>query len=74
VLHSKEINRLIRWAGDIAALLGMAACAASGAFRLTGAYIVAGLELGTLFILGVGLMVFACLTKLHLLLDPRDSV
>lgn len=59
---------MILWVGNAAALLGMLLCGISGTARLGGAYILAGIELGTLFLAGVGLMVFACLTKLHLLL------
>jgi hypothetical protein len=69
----KTMDKLILWTGNIAGLLGILLCAISGAGRLSGAYLLAGLEAGTLFLLGVGLMVFACLTKLHLLVERAGT-
>lgn len=63
----------ILWSGNAAALLGMALCTVSGIVRLSGVYTLAGVELRTLFLLGVGLMVFACLAKIHLLSDGRNG-
>ncbi|WP_207062136.1 hypothetical protein [Motiliproteus sp. SC1-56] len=64
-----SMNELLRWVGDGAALLGIGTCLLAGLARLGGAYYgVGGVELATLFSLGVGLMVLACLAKLHLLL------
>lgn len=53
--------------GNAAALLGIALCAVSGLARLAGSYVLGGMELGTLFQGGIGLMLLACLAKLHLL-------
>jgi hypothetical protein len=62
------MNQLIRWIGDAAAVAGIVLCAVAGVFRLAGSYYaLGGIEVVTLFLLGVGLMVFACLSKLHLL-------
>lgn len=63
----------IHWCGNVAALSGMALCAVSGVVRLSGAYTLAGMELNTLFLLGTGLMVLACLAKIHLLSDGRSG-
>jgi len=67
------LDKLILWVGHVAALLGILLCAISGFARLSGAYLLAGMEAGTLFSLGVGLMVFACLAKLHLLIERTGS-
>ena len=59
--------KLIRIAGDVAAVVGILLCALSSAARAFGVYEIAGLGSIALFTLGIGVMVFACLAKLHLL-------
>lgn len=61
------VNKLIRIAGDLAAVAGIAVCVVTVAARLFGIYDVAGLGTMALFTVGIGIMVFACLAKLHLL-------
>ena len=61
------MQQLLALAGNIAALVGIALCAISGLARLAGQYHLAGFENTTLFLAGVGLMVFACLLKLQVL-------
>ena len=53
--------------GNIAAVLGIIICLVSGISRLMGNLHTLGLSSVTLFTLGIGLMVFACLVKLHAL-------
>ena len=53
---------------NLAAILGVVLCAVSGAARLAGSYHLLGYEAMTLFNGGVGLMVFAVLVKLEVLL------
>ena len=53
---------------NLAAILGIVVCAVAGGARLTGSYHVASYEAMTLFNVGVGLMVFAALVKLEVLL------
>jgi len=55
------------WCGNVAGLTGVALCAVSGLVRVSGVYQLGGVELRTLFLVGVALMVLACLVKLHLL-------
>jgi hypothetical protein len=57
--------------GQAAGLAGVLVCLVAGLGRLTGVYRLANFEATTLFMLGVGLMVFACLVKLELL-SRRD--
>lgn len=54
-------------AGSIAGLLGALTCFMAGLARIAGYYYLAGFQSTTIFNMGVGLMVFACLIKLHAL-------
>jgi len=61
------VDKLISIVGDVAAVVGILLCVVSGTARLLGTYAIAGLATMVLFTVGVGLMVFASLAKLHLL-------
>jgi len=61
------VNKLIGIVGDAAAVVGILVCVISGAARLVGTYGIAGVGASALFMFGIGIMVFACLAKLHLL-------
>jgi hypothetical protein len=61
------MNKFIGIAGDVAAIAGIALCVLSGAARLLGQYAFGGVGTVALFTVGIGVMVFACLAKLHLL-------
>lgn len=64
------MQRLIKWCGNGAALLGVFCCVLAVVVRLGGSYYTpGGAEAMSVFSLGVGLMVFACLAKLELLLQ-----
>ena len=68
------MNKLIGMAGDAAAVVGILLCAVTGAARILGVYYLIGVGTMTLFTVGIGLMVFACLAKLHLLAaQPKGS-
>jgi hypothetical protein len=66
------MQQLLTLAGSIAAILGILLCTISGVARISGAYHLAGYEATTLFSVGTGLMVFACLVKLEAL-STRSS-
>jgi hypothetical protein len=51
--------------GNITALLGVLMCLMAGVTRLTGYYYILGYPAITVFIGGTGIMVMACLIKLH---------
>jgi hypothetical protein len=51
--------------GSIAGLLGALICFIAGLARVAGYYYLAGYQSTTVFNIGVGLMVFACLVKLE---------
>ena len=61
------MNKLIGIAGDMAAVVGILLCVLSSAVRLFGTYQIGGLGTMVLFTVGIGIMVFACLAKLHTL-------
>ena len=61
------MNKLIGIAGDTAAVAGVLLCMVAGAARIFGNYEIGGIGTIALLTAGIGLMVFACLAKLHLL-------
>ena len=61
------MRQLLTLAGTAAGVLGILLCALSGLARLSGSYYLAGYEATTVFMVGTGVMVFACLIKLELL-------
>ena len=68
------MQRLIQSSANAAAVLGMLCCAAAALSRLSGAYhVLGGPEATSVFTLGIGLMVFACLAKLELLLQREKG-
>ncbi len=65
------MDTILAWAGNLAALAGIAICAIAGVARLTGSFFMSGFAVGTLFLGGMALMVLACLIKVHLLAAAR---
>ena len=61
------MQRLLNLTGSIAGVLGMLLCAISGLARASGLFYLAGYQSTTLFMVGTGVMVFACLAKLEAL-------
>ena len=61
------MNRLIGIVGNVAAVAGILLCALTIAARILGIYELAGIDVISLFTVGIGIMVFACLAKLHVL-------
>ena len=62
------MEKIIELVGNIAAIIGIIFCTVSGFYRLIGHYNISNLiHTESIFLLGVGMMVFACLVKLHLL-------
>ena len=61
------MQKTIDLAGNAAGILGIVVCLLAGIVRLTGSYNLMEIPVGLAFESGVGLMVFACLAKLHLL-------
>ena len=68
------MKSLIHLSANVAAILGVLCCVAAALTQLSGAfYLPGGIEAISLFELGSGMMVFACLGKLELLLQ-RDAL
>jgi hypothetical protein len=61
------VNKLISVTGDVAAVVGILLCVLTSGARVFGTYQIAGVGTMALFTVGIGIMVFACLAKLHLL-------
>lgn len=67
------MNQAVAWLGNAAAVVGVFLCAVAGLWRLGGNYWLGGMDSMTVFVGGIGLMVFACLAKLHLLTAPPSD-
>ncbi len=61
------MKQLIGYAGHAAGILGSLICLVAGLSRISGNFVLANFEATTLFMVGIGLMVFACWLKLELL-------
>jgi len=61
------MHQLLNYSASAAGVLGALLCATSGFNRFMGSYYLGGFESTTLFSVGTGLMVFACLIKLEIL-------
>jgi hypothetical protein len=61
------MHKLLELTGSIAGGLGVLLCAISGLTRVAGLFYLAGYESTTVFSVGTGLMVLACLVKLEAL-------
>lgn len=60
-------------AGSLSGILGALLCLIAGLARIAGFYYLAGYQSTTLFIAGLGLMVFACLVKLETLQPQKQE-
>jgi hypothetical protein len=61
------MNNFIETLGNILGVLGILVCAVIGVLRVSGTYTLYGHDPLTWFVLGIALMVAACLAKLHVL-------
>jgi hypothetical protein len=61
------VNKVISISGDVAAVVGILLSVLSGGARVFGIYDIAGIDAIAVFTVAIGIMVFACLAKLHLL-------
>ena len=59
------MNKLVAMAGLGAGVLGVILTVVSGIWRVTGHYHLAGFEVMTLFVGGMGLMLIACFAELY---------
>ena len=62
------MERMLTLIGNLSALAGILLCGGAGIARVFGLYLLSGYATMTLFQVGTGLMVLACLCKLESLL------
>lgn len=65
------MNKGIILLGSVAGMLGALVCLVAGLARVSSFYYLAGYQSTTVFNVGIGLMVFACLVKLDTLTSQR---
>ncbi len=65
------MNQLLALAGHTSGILGALICLVAGLARIGGSFYFANFAATTLFIVGVGLMVFACMMKLEVLVRKQ---
>lgn len=62
---------LLMWIGRLAGIAGVLLCVVAVLVRATGAWYVAGFQVGTLLEAGMAAMILACLAYLSLLAEGR---
>ena len=67
------MHQLLTLTGSIAAVIGIVLCAISGLARISGLFYLGGYQATTIFAVGTGVMVFACLVKLETLLARQKQ-
>jgi hypothetical protein len=67
------MNKLLRWTGRSAGVIGVLLCAVSVVLRAAGTFVVGTVQVGTLLQAGMAMMILGCLAYLAVLVDgPRD--
>jgi hypothetical protein len=67
------MNKLLRWTGRSAGIIGVLLCVLSVAVRAAGIYVVGSFQVGTLLQAGTAMMILGCLAYLAVLVDgARD--
>ena len=67
------MTKLVQLVGDAAAVLGVLVCAGAGLARVARIWNFGGIQIPTLFQLGMALMIVGCLAKLHLLASAKSA-
>jgi hypothetical protein len=67
------MQQLINYIGHLAGGSGVLLCVAAGLTRLSGNFYLAGYAATTIFSVGTGLMVLACLIKLQALQNQQSK-
>ncbi len=67
------MNKTIALGGNVVSLAGVLLTVTAGVARVTGHYHLAGFEVMTLFVGGMGLMLIGSLAKLHTLTNQRGE-
>jgi hypothetical protein len=69
-MEEGDMGDVIRLVGNVSAIVGILLAFGSGIARILGMYLVSGYATITLFQVGTGLMVLACLCKLEAMQPP----
>lgn len=67
------MGKMLEVVGNVAAIVGIVLALGAGVARVLDQYLVSGYAMMTLFQVGTGLMVLACLCKLQILLSRYSS-
>lgn len=67
------MNKLLRWTGRTAGVIGILLCVVSIALRVSGAFFVGGFQVGTLLQAGMAAMILGCLAYVAVLADGADA-
>jgi hypothetical protein len=67
------MHQVLNFTGSTTAAIGILLCAISGLARISGFYYLAGYQSTTIFSVGTGLMVFACLIRLQTILAQLNQ-
>ena len=67
------MNKLLRWMGRSAGIIGVLLCVLSVVARAAGMYVLGTFQVGTLLQAGMAMMILGCLAYLAVLVDgARD--
>ena len=67
------MNKLLRWTGRSAGVIGILLCVVSVVARAAGMFVMGSFQVGTLLQAGMAIMILGCLAYLALLVDgARD--
>jgi hypothetical protein len=67
------MNKLLRWTGRSAGVVGILLCAGSVVARAAGMFVIGSFQVGTLLQAGMAMMILGCLAYLAVLVDgARD--
>lgn len=67
------MHQLLNPIGSLSGIFGALVCLVAGFGRVFGSFHVGSYSANTLFIMGIGLMVFACMVKLEILLSRSSD-
>lgn len=67
------MQKIVGLGGELIGIVGVALCVVSGLSRLFGQYLLLDYEMGTIFLLGIGLMVMGCLAQLYVIRRELSS-
>lgn len=67
------MNDLLLWIGRVAGVGGVLLCAVAAVLRVIGRFWFGGVQIGTLFLMGMAVMIVGCLCFLAVLTDRTKT-